>query len=147
MKFKEVAHLYIGCKVKYPDSDDKMIVATLSGVNSQSFETTYSRKKKGCIGDYITSNDGKQRGHNCYIENVKPILRSLSSLTEEEATEGLGYDNLIYKPFKVCNNFSSRSVFSAKEFVFLLSKGFDLFGLIESGEAIDATTQTHTDIA
>lgn len=76
--------LYLPHKVTvtYPSSDDKIIKAFLSGIsdNWQYIETTYKRKKNGCNGDLISFFDGKNRGHECYIENVKLMLVPLSKL-------------------------------------------------------------------
>ncbi len=76
--------LYLPHKVTvtYPSSDDKMIKAFLTGIsdNWQYIETTYKRKKNGCNGDLISFKDGKKRGHECYIENVRLMLVPLSKL-------------------------------------------------------------------
>jgi tyrosyl-tRNA synthetase len=58
------------------------------------------------------------------IEEIKPILRPLSSMTEE------------HKKF-----YGGRKEFDALEFAYLLKQGYDFFELIESGQAIDATKQ------
>lgn len=61
--------------------------------------------------------------------NFKPILRPLSDMTnEDEEATGL---NATYE--------YGHHTFTPSEFIYFLSKGFDLFGLIESGLAIDAT--------
>jgi hypothetical protein len=74
--------LYLPHKVTvtYPSSDDKMIKAFLSGISDQYIETTFKRKKNRCNGDLISFKDGKNRGHECYIENVKLMLVPLSKL-------------------------------------------------------------------
>ena len=51
---------------------------------------------------------------------IKPILRPFSSLTEEEKNQLVN--------------------FQSKQWMYLLELGIDLFGLIESGQAIDSTT-------
>lgn len=64
---------------------------------------------------------------------VKLILRPFSDMTEEEAVEsGLG---TIARDLEMFNR-----PWSPKQFLYLLSRGFDLFGLIESKQAIDKTT-------
>lgn len=72
----------------------------------------------------------------------KLLLRPLSDMTEEEAIEcgNLDYDfsgepdlnKWTWKDFDTLN--------SSSQFQYLLSKHFDLFGLIEAGLAIDKTT-------
>lgn len=55
-------------------------------------------------------------------DETKPLLRPLSSMSEDEAVEW-------YAKKDGANH--------TQGFLFLLSKGFDLFGLIEKGEALD----------
>lgn len=72
-----------------------------------------------------------------HAEEAKPILRKLSSMTEEEEREMVatqddvrleGYPEILLKAD------------SGETFLYMLSKGFDLFGLCESGLAIDRET-------
>jgi len=60
----------------------------------------------------------------------KPILRPLSDMTDEESN--------VTKWIKYSDTGEIR--YPPETFVFLLSKHFDLFGLIEAGLAIDKTT-------
>jgi hypothetical protein len=73
------------------------------------------------------------------IENAlrwsKPILRKLDSMTEEEKEEVQFSDFM----FNLVKSKPNQAMF-AWQFTFLLSKHFDLFNLIKSGEAIDAET-------
>lgn len=100
MKFKEVAHLYLGCQI--------------DGKVDPSF--TLTTEELHLIDFWIDSN--------------KPILRPLSDMTEDEA-DNIGIEWL--------SNYGSEDKFSAAQFHNLLSLHFDLFGLIEIGEAIDST--------
>lgn len=85
VEFKDVAKHYIGCEVEYPNTDgSKPLRAKLTGVTSDGYETTYKRKKNGCRGDLVGFKDGRERGHNCYAENCKPVLKSLYDLTDHE---------------------------------------------------------------
>lgn len=82
--------------------------------------------------------------------SAKPHLRQLDSITEKEAREiytllypdiDKGYDNCLedwwYEIDEgYCRNMV-RLIGNPKVWLYLLSKGFDLFGLIEAGEAID----------
>jgi hypothetical protein len=61
---------------------------------------------------------------------IKLLLRPLSDMTEEEGME------IFWKPVKG-ENFSIKT---GEEFRQLLIKGFDLFGLIDAGLAIDKNT-------
>lgn len=62
-------------------------------------------------------------------EYKKPLLRPVSDMTEEEAIE------IFRLPVKADEVFFQ----TGEEFRIMLYKGFDLFGLIESGMAIDKT--------
>lgn len=77
------------------------------------------------------------------LEDVFPLLRPLDSMTEEEKKE------LINISSKACTEFKGIAVYdksathsgyiSGAETVYLLSKHFDLFSLIENNLAIDKT--------
>lgn len=70
---------------------------------------------------------------------IKPILRKLEDLTDEDAQE-VGYDNAY--SFLVDNNSYVNCVgpFLPRSFHYLVSQGYDVFGLIPAGLAIDAKT-------
>lgn len=75
----------------------------------------------------------------------KPILRHLSSMTEEEAAQvnvvGSAGWRLINPDPEVPTNITLGVVHrQSAEVAYLLSKGFDLFGLIDKGLAIDEST-------
>ena len=78
------------------------------------------------------------------INYLKPILRPLSDMTEEELQEcgnlvvdfsddesGLGLNEHKWQDFTL--------LLCAEQFHWLIQRGFDLFGLIEAGLAIDKT--------
>ncbi len=113
---KDYISLYIGCEIQTPDC---------IGVN---------------LGLYYADEIGYFNGVNIrypngkvYVQNynqVKPILRPLSDMTEEdEEVTGL---NPTYE--------FGHHVFSPDEFLYFISKAFDIFGLIDEGLAIDKTT-------
>lgn len=68
------------------------------------------------------------------LADAKPILRPLSSMTEEE--KDFIDDTFIVTPENISVSYH---IIEAKRTDYLLSRHFDLFGLIESGQAIDAT--------
>lgn len=69
-------------------------------------------------------------GANAVEQNIKPILRLLSDMKRDERSAYFEkQDSVIGSDMK-----------EAVGTYYLLSKHFDLFGLIESGEAIDSTT-------
>jgi len=124
MKFKDVAHLYLGCRIMYEGE-----ISTL-----ESFASS------GLVGD----GNRDESGEGWYdISEIKPILRPLSSITEDEA------NHINHEIFGGLGNFFSEAVKSNEKYVidwrissevvlFLIKQGFDIFGLIEADEAIPA---------
>ncbi len=129
---KDYAHLYIGCKVIYPGIDGNNITATLTGVSkTDGIETTYSRKRNGCKGDYLS---WKSNGnHNCDALHVKLILRPLSSITDEECTE---YNHIQLLTRTIINPFFDQCMSEAAKTKYLLENGFDIFNLHADGLAV-----------
>jgi hypothetical protein len=149
---KSVLHLYLGCDVQYPDTNGKIITAKLTGFSrADGIETTYKRKRDGCVGDYLSWEPNGN--HNCDALHIKPILRPLSSMTKEEVADLLGIDGFI-KQGNFCSPFFQITYetltheeryqhqyihqLSAAQFAYLLKQGFDLFNLISSGQAVEA---------
>lgn len=148
MKYvKDFIHLYIGCKV----------VAD-SGIKGRLVE--YNLEHSLCNIEISNGTIGKP------VNEIKPLLRPLSDMTEEEgyeiyfqyfgsktAEDWSGDTGSAYfrpKKIKPGKYHGLRIVdgidYSSGDFgtvikilPFLLSKYFDLFGLIEKGLAIDAT--------
>lgn len=100
-----------------------------------------------------------------WTDSIKPILRKLDSITDEEIKELIGFDKIknVYPDISLERQAHGVSVYykvdigditypqtydidfanpAPHETIFLLSKGFDLFGLIKLDEAIDASTLT-----
>jgi hypothetical protein len=79
----QILHAYaaVGVQCSYLDcqNDTKLVKARLTGVSNEGIETTYSRKKRGCKGDYVP-----HVGHNNRdLLKFKLLLRPLSALTDE----------------------------------------------------------------
>jgi hypothetical protein len=106
--------------------------------------------------DWATIRDNDGELFYGLISDLKPILRKLSSMTEDEVNECwklLGYNdqittpsikrNFIFEDFSDKDNVESVTgwtSFCVKLLPYLLSKGFDLFGLIDANLAIDKDT-------
>jgi len=106
--FKEVAHLYLGCKVKWND------------------DSLFSEK----ISDF----DLFQMSH---INDIKPILHRLEDMTEYDKVNAI---NPMLYGFESIINQSEKLRQLAEITIFLLSKHYDLFNLIDNCQAIDAKT-------
>lgn len=143
-KFEEVAHLYVGSETRV-DLKSKPFGSNECEVIFQGIDfctaivpyyrlVAYSPNLKDCIRSESLWLDGSY---------FKPILRPLSDMTIEEEIEYRDVCNKAYEfaKYKVGDNvgWSDPRVSGAIESKWLLSKHFDLFGLIESGEAIDKT--------
>lgn len=133
-KLEEVIHLYLGCEVQVRGDIEKLI-----GVESDGAVITFS----GRYGRRIWG-----------AKEVKPLLRQLSDITEGEVNHCwiiLDWSENITTPSKrrellneefldtdegrECGWFSF-----CKLLPYLLKQGFDLFSLIETGQAIDKNT-------
>lgn len=144
MLFKEVAHLYVGCRVWRKGEGGTSFI--MDGIHC--FPSGEVR-----VYDAI--------GHTEKIEAVKPeftrpwelpteVLEELLKVRVPDAyfiqvspvtNEGVGFS---FKKPVSCKGIFSRNLFwsslSADQFTILLKAGADLFGLIDSGEAIDSKT-------
>lgn len=92
------------------------------------------------LGGYVNVTDFSQ---------LKLLLRPLSSMTEEEAlewnekfryfAEGSTEQYVRDRLYLIIQTVNENRGSNPDKVIWLLSKGFDLFGLIEKGEAIDST--------
>jgi hypothetical protein len=133
---KDYLHLYLGCEYQYRYND------------SAEWRPSQIRLSIKVLSDHP------------YRWEIKPILRPLSDMTEEEAIKYLRLkhnaysgeyeiklrDNGFWWLFKTIASDERFKFFgemldesNSDQFRWLLSKGFDLFGLIEAGLAIDKT--------
>lgn len=116
MDAKDIIKLYLG---QYAIHGDKRINVCGLNVNSD--------KIQNIIGEeYIP------------ISEIKLLLRPLSSMTEEEMEEF----GVLIQHRELCRMDSGWKLFKGtpENFRWLLSKGFDLFNLIQEGHAIDIST-------
>lgn len=126
IKFKDVAHLYAGvdCEIHEFDSVQR---GTIKHVSAGWKEGDTPWPIMVSVNRGIFNSD-----HFFFYDHIKPILRPLLNMNEQEALEL----NCVFPFLDKIHNYE----WSATDFVYMLSKHFDLFGLIESGQAIDLTT-------
>lgn len=129
---------YLGGKVFVPETNK---VGILIGIDYHKYLTTilnvqYSEEKDDW--DVFNENDES-------ITRVKPILRRLEDMTEGDykdrprgGIDGINWTTV--EAYLESKGGLYLNDFTAKEILWLLSKGFDLFSLIDSGLAIDAKT-------
>jgi hypothetical protein len=139
---KDILHLYLGCEVETPNG-----IGILISVGD-------SERGEDCIVS-IQNNDeesgfyGEWTDYTLEHHVIKPRLRQLSSMAEEEfrevlydeATEEFGGITFTEQFKNAVENINIEDVvLTPHQTKYLLSKHFDLFDLIPSGLAIDATT-------
>lgn len=155
---KDYLHLYNGCTIRRFNKHIGTLDGKLCGF------------KDGFNESYILVNHGMNIVRVGWNEEFKPILRPLSSMTDDEAIEVCKFetpkgrwgdieieeirDNKIWyldgsmfhgdgiSEYEDC--FIYFNQLDSEQFRFLISKHFDLFGLIKEGLAIDATTLTNS---
>lgn len=130
----QILGMYLGCDVATPYRTESEEGKPMNRLNGKMHEVCMLTQKcevmltNGHLVDYR-------------IDEIKPILRPISSMTNEELEHKntLCFVNTLdgartgfNKPVAVIHD-------SPKSFMWMLSKGFDLFELIDSGLAIDST--------
>lgn len=128
-ELKDYLHLYLGCECETKDG-----IMELSSIElNDRFPVWFRRKwdnkslsyKPHRNAQILTKDNHVGRGFR--YSQVKPILRPLSDMTDEEKEV-------------IWWRLDDHMLFSPRDFQYLLSHRFDLFGLIESGLSIDKTT-------
>ncbi|MCK6611572.1 MAG: hypothetical protein L6Q78_11090 [Bacteroidia bacterium] len=121
MKFKDVAHLYLGCKVR------------IIKVHKENPELEYFVKQdEGCY--YWLSGNVLDQIKLGWIE-VTPILRQLSDMTEMEKLDVIKLGTAFWDKKEEIRDVCHKA--NALVVVYLTSHHFDLFGLIRIYEAFD----------
>ncbi len=124
-------HLYLGCEIQYQEilcfGNIEIRKGLSFGVDDR-FVSFYPITKYNKLSESgVTIRKP--------IKDCKLILRSLISMTKIEAEELNWSFPFLTSPAILLNNLVP------KEFVYMLKKGFDLFGLISSGIAIEAVSE------
>lgn len=130
-KLSDYLHLYLGCEVLVKDkiitgTGDTGVVENIHIATLTTVSILGSVKQKFRI---LIGAMSVERSFN--FEDDKLVLRPLSDMTEDET-------NFQWNTF--CNIKLINQQVVAEEIRWLLCQHFDLFGLIESGLAIDSTT-------
>lgn len=138
MKLSEVIHFYIGsyCLVENEETRCRIVCV----------------HERGLVDVEITGIGHERRP----TDEIIPLLRPLSSMTEEEAKEFIvitwNIDKAALIELKITpygiefcdaltnlHHAASFSEIGAEEFLYLIRNNFDVFSLIESQQAIDIT--------
>lgn len=128
-KIQDYLHLYLGCECRMTKSSYHAVHELHLSV-----KTSFTLTAK-LLHYFIAPTT---------MAVIKPLLRPLSDMTEEELQEcgNLVYDFSDDQSGLDLNNHRWEDFYltTSEQFHWLLSRHFDLFGLIESGLAIDKTT-------
>lgn len=120
MELKDVIHYYIGCRcfnTWFPEGHEEYDRNwKLEGYRADSI-------KPYCLGTF---------SHDTWTDSIKPILRRVNDITEEENDE--------LQPLVGVSEVNGCIIKhdTAATFNWGIKKGFDLFGLIDAGLAVDA---------
>lgn len=168
-KIEDYLKHYIGCKVSTPDGVATLIGIPGDPILSYRIVNVHFgrmvKTKNSCDGGYDkTRNYGSYLVHAEHLVpisstmndmdeinlpgGIKLLLRPLSSMTEWDAipikrilfhNHGVGTIKEVIANDWYLNHIGVRSLQSFEITKYLLSEGFDIFGLIDSGLALDAT--------
>lgn len=140
-QLKDYLHLYLGCQVLINDMGED-VLCTLVTMSCSG----------GCFASGTTKN-GKLFNYHGGADSLKPILRKLSSMTEEEAWTAWKKGGEHSRHNGVCNYVSAfknpgtdlgMNIFDWSATInYMRSVGIDCDKLIESGLAIDSATLNH----
>lgn len=140
-KIENYLHLYLGCECEIKGQPN----AILGAVGIKSGEQVIVRWPKDDEWSYAD------------VTEVKPILRPLSSMTEEEMKEFAsiqreGITKIKFEKGKIWSFVDHEGFYkwhphsldtpTPEQFCYLLSKHFDLFGLIDAGLALSTTDKS-----
>lgn len=155
---KDYLHLYIGCDVMLCEPEGTPIKVNLRGLTRERTDGEDMLR----IQVYENDGDDGYEGRGmiwCDEEEIELILRPLSDMTEEEGNEffrnkyrethvfdwfncvavnkaGIEYTFTYHSSSRKRNKIIMFDDLHPNDFIWLLSKGFDLFGLIDAGLAI-----------
>ena len=133
-KFSQVAHLYLGCEIQ-DEEKPQGTTAILDSIdtNGDCYYNYYDNET------YLSDTDSVM----CHVDDIKPILKHLSDITEQDQAF---LTELVNNPKPIQflpidgNKFTGFNQSATYGFSYLLSKGYDLFHLIETGQSINAKT-------
>jgi hypothetical protein len=146
-KLQNYLYLYLGCDVLVDGKDiGKLIGYETRGFGTDDFMILYTVQLSEKEDDWTVYNDDEK------MQRIKPFLRPLSDIQKEEVADLMRVDGFIvkgnfsysffqieFKDLYEVTHFKHLYIhqLDPNQFLFLLSKGFDLLGMIEAGFAMD----------
>lgn len=135
MKLQDNIHYYIGCEVIVDGKERARLIGgsfVPNSCNQIYYDLQTEEMKAEDIDFAMPYNDDADDPE----PRIKPILRKLTDITEEESNE--------YRKFLYGRTDGAHSVImlveTPRSFDYLIKKHFDVFGLINKGLAIDSKT-------
>lgn len=122
-QLKDYLHLHLGCEC-WVQGQVEAHPIKLTGIS-------YDDQ----VGEIWCYFENTETGY-ALLEDVKPILRPLPDMTDEEKQDVNAFSEML-------SDHHAGEAMGATV-LYLLSKHFDLFGLIDAGLAIDKTKQTQS---
>ena len=126
-RIEDYLHLYLGCSV---------IIEQLKYDSNNIANKTVLAGPYKLIAVGLSENNRviKLDGYTPVVtDTIKPVLRPLSDMTEDEAID-FGWMRLF-----TLEHFIDKKLYKPESFAHLLARQFDLLNLIEEGLALDAT--------
>jgi hypothetical protein len=138
-KLERYMYLYLGCDVVLDGKDIGILTGySARGIGKDDLMIFYTVQRSEDEDDWAVYNDNEK------MLRIKPILRPLNDMSEEELQE---CGNMIYDfsgdPELNKHEWKQfETMLDPLQFIWLLKRGFDLFGLIEARLAMDRTKIT-----
>ena len=126
-RIEDYLHLYLGCSVM---------------IEQLKYDSNNTANKTVLAGPYKLISVGLSQNNRVIkldgytpvaTDTIKPVLRPLSDMTEDEAID-FGWMRLF-----TLEHFIEKKLYKPEAFAHLLARQFDLLNLIEEGLAMDAT--------
>lgn len=134
IQLKDVLHLYLGVQCLMDDGK----IGKMTGYSATDIDgdmmIMYTINYGGEDEDWAVYNDDINH------HRIKPILRHVFNMTEEEKAM---HRKMLPNGENMNLWFHTQAKEAAAYIIHLIKQGFDLFGLIESNQAIDSTLITN----
>lgn len=133
VQLKDVLHLYLGCDVFYKHKEHKGLINIYQGIERWVLQSVHLIDMDSTVSVNLEADHSIIMVDD--IKKIKPMLRQLSSMTAKECRQYNKLRETLYTMAEAVN----QCMQEAACINYLLKERFDLFNLIESGQALDAT--------
>lgn len=126
-RIEDYIHLYLGCSVMIERIENNLYHTSEKSILHGPYKL---------VGIDISNNSRQVKVQDFLLterDTIKPVLRPLNDMTEDEAIE-FGWMRLF-----TLEHFVEKKLFQSELLAHMLVRYFDLFDLIQDGLALDAT--------